>query len=57
MDLTEIGWGGMDCINLAQYIPVEASYEYCNEPSDYIKCWEVLEKLQSWRLPKKASVP
>jgi hypothetical protein len=31
MDLTEIGWDGMDWIDLG------------NEPSGSIKCWEVLE--------------
>jgi hypothetical protein len=33
MDLREIGWGGMDWIDLAQD----------NELSVSIKCWEVLE--------------
>jgi hypothetical protein len=29
---------------------VEDSCEYGNEPSRYIKCWEVLEKLHDWQL-------
>jgi hypothetical protein len=33
MDLREIGCGG----------PVEGSCEHGNEPSDSIKCWEILE--------------
>jgi hypothetical protein len=35
MDITEIGWGGMDWI--------EGSCEHGNEPSGSIKCWEILE--------------
>jgi hypothetical protein len=35
MNLREMEWDGMDCIDLAQ--------ECGNEPSGYIKCWEVLE--------------
>jgi hypothetical protein len=42
MDLTEIGWGGMDWVALAQG-PVEGSCEHGNEPSDSIKCWEIFE--------------
>jgi hypothetical protein len=40
MDLREIGWGGMDWIDLG---PVEGSCEHGNEPSGSIKCWNVLE--------------
>jgi hypothetical protein len=54
MDLREIEWGGMDWIDLAE---VEGSYEYGNEPSGSIKCWEVLELLHLWRLLKKGSAP
>jgi hypothetical protein len=40
----EIGWDGMDWIDLAQdRDPVEGSCEHGNEPSGSIKCWEVLE--------------
>jgi hypothetical protein len=34
IDLREIGWDGMDWIDLA---------EHGNEPTGSIKCWEVLE--------------
>jgi hypothetical protein len=37
MHLVEIGWGGVDWINLPQ------DREYSNEPSCSIKCWEVPE--------------
>jgi hypothetical protein len=40
MDLREIGWDGMDWIDLAQ-----DSSESSNEPSGYIKRWKVLEWL------------
>jgi hypothetical protein len=44
MDIREIGWDGMDWIDLApRYEQVEGSCEYGNEPSVFIKCWEVLE--------------
>jgi hypothetical protein len=36
MNLREIGWDGIDWIDLAQG-------EHGNEPSGSIKCWEVLE--------------
>jgi hypothetical protein len=39
MDLREIGWDGMDWIDLAE----EGSCERSNEPSGSVKCWEVLE--------------
>jgi hypothetical protein len=39
MDLEEIGWGGMDWIDLAQ----EGSFEHSNEPSDPLNFWEILE--------------
>jgi hypothetical protein len=40
IDLREIGWDGMDWIDLAL---VEGSCEHGNEPSGSIKCWEILE--------------
>jgi hypothetical protein len=41
IDLREIGWGGMDWIDLAQAKgPVESPCEYGNEPSGSIKCLE-----------------
>jgi hypothetical protein len=39
MDLREIGWDGMNWIDLTQ----EGSCEHGNEPSGSIKCWEVFE--------------
>jgi hypothetical protein len=42
MDLGEMGWSGMDWIDLAQR-PVEGSCEHGNEPSGSIKCWVILE--------------
>jgi hypothetical protein len=54
MDLREIGWDGMDWIDLAQE---EGSCGHCNKPSGSIKCWEVLEWLHNWQLLKKGSTP
>jgi hypothetical protein len=42
MDLREIGWGGMDWIDVAQDRPMEGSCEHSNEPSGSINCWEFL---------------
>jgi hypothetical protein len=43
MDLREIGWEGMDWIDLAQDRDHwGGSYEHRNEPSGFIKCWEFL---------------
>jgi hypothetical protein len=39
LDFRQIGWGGMDWIDLA----LEGSHEHSNEPSGSIKCWEILE--------------
>jgi hypothetical protein len=36
---------------------VEGSYEHGNEPSDSIKCWEVLEWPHKCRFLKKGSAP
>jgi hypothetical protein len=35
----------------------EGSYERGNEPSVFIKCWEVLEWPHNWQLLKKGSAP
>jgi hypothetical protein len=44
MDLREIGWGGMDWIDLAQDKDQwGGSCEHSNEPSSSIKYWEILE--------------
>jgi hypothetical protein len=48
MDLTEIGWYGMDWIDLAQDR---------NQWRALAKLWEVLEWLHNWQLLKKGSAP
>jgi hypothetical protein len=50
MDLIEIGWDGMDWIDLAQD-------RDGNESSGSIKCWEFLEWLRNWQLLRKGSAP
>jgi hypothetical protein len=47
MDLREIGWDGMDCIDLARDRDQWRTLEHGIEPSGTIKCWEVLEYLQN----------
>jgi hypothetical protein len=51
MDLREIGWGGMDWIDLAQ------DRDHGNEPSGSINCWKVFEQLHNWHLLKRCSAP
>jgi hypothetical protein len=44
MDITEIGWGSMNWIDLAQNRDQwRAIVKHGNEPSGSIKCWEILE--------------
>jgi hypothetical protein len=44
MDLREMGYDGVDWINLAQVRGlVEGSCEHGNEPSGFIKFWDILE--------------
>jgi hypothetical protein len=44
MDLRELGWVGMDWIDLAQDRDQwRGSCEHDNELSGSIKCWEILE--------------
>jgi hypothetical protein len=43
MDLREIGWDGMDWIDLAQDRDQWRALVNGNKPSGSIKCWEVLE--------------
>jgi hypothetical protein len=57
MDLREIGWDGMDWIDLAQDRDLWRDIVNTNEPSGSIKCWEFLEWLQNWQLLKKGSAP
>jgi hypothetical protein len=43
MDLREVEWNGMDLTDLPQdRTNFAGSYEHGNEPSRYMKCWEVL---------------
>jgi hypothetical protein len=42
MDFGEIGWDGMDWIDLAQD-RVQSSWKHGDERSGSIICWEVLE--------------
>jgi hypothetical protein len=44
VDLGEIGWGGVDWIDLAQ---VESSCECSNELSGSVKCWQTIKCLSS----------
>jgi hypothetical protein len=56
--LIEIGWDGMDWIDLAQdREQLRALVNNGNEPSRSIKCWEVIEWLHNWRLLKKGPAP
>jgi hypothetical protein len=58
IDLREIGWNGIDWIDLAQDRETEeGSCEHGNEPSGSIKWWELLELLYNWWLLKKGSAP
>jgi hypothetical protein len=58
MDLREIGWDGVDWVDLAQDRDHwRALVNTVIEPSGSIKCWEVLEWLHNWRLLKKGSAP
>jgi hypothetical protein len=41
----------------SRYGAVEGSCEHGNEPSGFIKFWEVIEWLHNWRLFKKGSAP
>jgi hypothetical protein len=44
MDLREVGWDGVDWIDLAQDRDQwGSSCEHGNEPPNSIKCWEIIE--------------
>jgi hypothetical protein len=43
MGLRELGWGGMDWIHLAQDRNRWRALMNNNEPTDSVKCWEVVE--------------
>jgi hypothetical protein len=51
IDLREIGWDGMDWIDLAQ------DRDQWMALVNTVKCWEVLQWLHNWRLLKKGSAP
>jgi hypothetical protein len=55
--LREIGWGGMDWIDLAWDRDSWRALENSNEPLGSIKCREILEWLCDWQLLKKGSAP
>jgi hypothetical protein len=53
IDLTQIGWGGVDWFDLAQNTDKWSAL--ANTAT--IKCWEILEQLSDWGLLKKDSYP
>jgi hypothetical protein len=57
MDFREIGWDGVDWIDMVQDRDrwIALSNKVLN--LDSMKCWEVLEWLHNWRLLKKGSDP
>jgi hypothetical protein len=59
LDLREIGWDGMDWIDLLEDRDQRraAVNTVINNTSGSIKCWEVLEWLHNWQLLKKGSAP
>jgi hypothetical protein len=57
IDVREIGWDGMDWIDLAEDRDQWRACEHSNEPLGSIKCWEVLEWLHNRQLLKKGSAP
>jgi hypothetical protein len=53
----DAGFTGFHMIIFSSYFMSEGSCEHGNEPSGFIKCWEVLEWLHNWQLLKKGSAP
>jgi hypothetical protein len=51
--LREIGWDGVDWMDMAQ----EGSCEHGFEPSGSFICWDVVEGLHTWGLLKMGSAP
>jgi hypothetical protein len=45
MDLEKVGFGGTDCIELAQNRQMAGTRECGNEPSGSIKCEEFLDQM------------
>jgi hypothetical protein len=56
IDLREIGWDGMDWIDLAQDRD-QWMAPFDDELSCSLKFWEVPEWLHNWQLIKKGSAP
>jgi hypothetical protein len=58
IDLREIGWDGVDWIDMAQDMNHwRALVNMILSLGGSIKCWEVLEWLHNWLLLKKDSAP
>jgi hypothetical protein len=58
MHLTEVGWGGLDWVDLAQDRGQwRAIVNITLKSSGSIKCWEIHECLSNWVLLKKGSAP
>jgi hypothetical protein len=58
IDLRDIGWDGMDWIDVAQDRDQSmALVNTSNELSGSKNCWKFLEKLRNWRPLKKGSAP
>jgi hypothetical protein len=58
MDLREMGWDGVDWIDMAQDRDQwRALVNTVLNLSGFMKCWEVLEWLHNWRFLKKGSAP
>jgi hypothetical protein len=54
MDLREVGWGGLDWIDLAQDRDQwRALVNTVMNLGSSKKCWEIVEYLRNWRLVKK----
>jgi hypothetical protein len=58
MDLREIGWDGVDWIDMAQDRDQwKALVNTVLSLRGYKECWVVLELLHNWRLLKRRSSP
>jgi hypothetical protein len=53
--LSRMWWYGLDWSD-SGYGPLESFCECCNEPSGFIKCWEILEGLHNWCLSSSAQL-
>jgi hypothetical protein len=57
IDLREIGWDGMDWIDLAQDRDKWRALVKTVMNLRFLKCWEVSEWLHNWQLIRKGSAP